>query len=218
MSWVTDLLDVLGSLPQPLLAVAAGLLAFAECSIGLGVVVPGETGVLVAALAVDDATGFVMLAVAVAAGAAGGDSVGYLIGRRFGAPLRDSRLGRRVPAESWDQAAGLLQRHGPRAVFVARWMPVVRAVVPVASGIAQLPYRRFWPASVASAVLWSVVHVMVGTLAATSARALEDHIQNAGVVLLIVTVLVLTLLWRRNRRARSAHQDNAQQHDGTLVP
>lgn len=89
MSWVTDLLDGLSSLPLPLLAVAGGLLASAECSIGLGVVVPGETGVLIAALAVDDATGFVVLAVAVAVGAAAGDSAGYLIGP----PLRYAAAG-----------------------------------------------------------------------------------------------------------------------------
>jgi membrane protein DedA with SNARE-associated domain len=202
MSWITDLLDRLGDLPLPLLALAAGFLAFAECSIGLGVVVPGETGVLVAALTVDDATEFAVLAVAVATGAALGDTVGYLLGRRYGGRLRGSRLGRRIPPAAWDRATDLLQRHGPAAVFTARWMPVVRAVVPAAAGMAQLPYRRFWPVSLASACLWSTVHVLIGAVAGRSARAIEDHVQTGGLVLLALTAAGLAIAWRRGRTLR----------------
>src|SRR6266511_4048470 len=88
--------------------------------------------------------GRVNLAVMMAAGAAGavvGDSIGYEIGRRFGEPLKHSRLGRRVGQDRWARGEAYLRAKGGRAVFLGRFVGVLRALVPALAGMSRMPYR-----------------------------------------------------------------------------
>ena len=68
------------------------------------------------------------------AGSLVGESVGYLLGRRFGDRLRSSRLGRRLGEQHWAKAEGFLNGRGGRAVFAARFVAVVYALLPVVAG------------------------------------------------------------------------------------
>uniref|UniRef100_UPI003FA5A26C DedA family protein n=1 Tax=Aeromicrobium sp. TaxID=1871063 RepID=UPI003FA5A26C len=71
-------------------------LAFAESGLGLGIVMPGETAVVVLAASMRSTTDILLLGVAVMIGASMGDHVGYLLGRRYGDQLRDTKPVRRL--------------------------------------------------------------------------------------------------------------------------
>src|SRR4051794_34098562 len=127
---VTDLLDAVLRVPA---AVAYGLVAalvFAEAAVLVGFVLPGETAVLLGGVLA--ASGRLslptVLAVAVVATVAG-DSVGYEVGRRFGPRILAARSLRRQ-AERLDRAQLLMRRHGGWAVFLARFAPFLRTVMP----------------------------------------------------------------------------------------
>ena len=79
--------------------------AFLEAAAFLGLVLPGETALLVAGVLASGANIelTVLLVLAIVA-AIGGDSVGYLVGRHFGPRLRLTRLGARIKARHWDRA------------------------------------------------------------------------------------------------------------------
>src|SRR6266511_3803663 len=76
-------------------------------------------------------------------GAVAGDQLGYLLGRLFGPRLRASRLGRLVGEDRWAKASASLRVRGGRAVFVGRFVGVLRALVPALAGMARMPYRVF---------------------------------------------------------------------------
>jgi membrane-associated protein len=119
-----EVLEWLQGLPQPALVGATGALVFAECTIGLGFIAPGEGGLLIAATTVSTAPRFLILWVVVTVCAGLGDSIGYLIGRRFGPSLRETRVIQRYGAGAWDKATGILRRRGAWAVFSrdsSRW-------------------------------------------------------------------------------------------------
>ena len=183
---------------------AIGLLAFAEAAIFVGLVVPGETGLVLGGVLA--AQGRLDLAVLVPVGilaAIAGDSVGYAVGHRMGPGLRRSRWGRRIGEPRWDRAEAALRRRGAVAVVAGRFVAVLRALVPAVAGAARMPYRQFLPANAVGGALWATAAAGVGYLAAGSwqhARALLGLWGAAGAALVALTVLVAA----RRRRHRTA--------------
>ncbi|MBB5159553.1 DedA family protein [Saccharopolyspora phatthalungensis] len=201
------LFSSLAQLPLPLVIAAAGALTLAECTIGLGLIVPGETGLLIAASAITNLGGFVAMVLVVTVCATTGDTFGYWLGHRYGHRLRETRLIGRLGRQHWDRAADQLRKHGAGAVFVGRFLPMLRTLTPAASGTSRLPFRRFLPASASGALCWSTLHVGIGTGAGASARYIEDVLGQASwiVLLAVVAVAVVVFGWwkiRARRRAR----------------
>lgn len=155
--------DVLRSVPNWLLYVTIFLLPFLEASVFLGFVFPGETalvfgGVLASQGKVSVTTVLILGIV----GAISGDAVGYAVGRRYGAGLQASRLGRRIGAERWLATEAFLNKRGGTAVFFGRWTAVLRAMVPGAAGMAKLPYRTFAFYNALGGTVWAVACVYGG--------------------------------------------------------
>lgn len=210
MSFISDFLALIAGLPRPLLIVVTGALVMAECTIGLGFVVPGESGLLIASAAVTDFGFFLTLSLSVALCAAIGDNIGYWLGRRYGFRFRETKVVRKLGQQHWDRACRLLRRYGIGAVLVARFLPVVRTLTPVAAGTSGLGYARFLPASVIGGFAWSTMHVAIGWLAGASAKLVEDALGTAsGFVLLALVLGVLAVWWRRRARARRAARAEA---------
>jgi membrane protein DedA with SNARE-associated domain len=179
-----------------------GLLAFTEAAVFVGLVVPGETGLVLGGVLA--AQGRLDLAVLVPVGiraAIAGDSVGYAVGRKMGPGLRRSRLGRRIGAPRWDRAEAALRRRGPVAVVAGRFVAVLRALVPAVAGAARMPYRQFLPANAIGGALWATGAAYVGYLAAGSwqhARALLGVWGATGAALMVLTAVLAA---RRRRPA-----------------
>lgn len=209
MSVISEVLTTVASLPRPLLILVVGALVLGECTVGLGFLVPGESGLLIASASVTNVGFFLGLSLCVAAAAAVGDTIGFWLGRRYGWRMRESRMIRKMGRTHWDRACRLLRRYGIGAVLVARFLPVVRTLTPAAAGASGLGYSRFLPASLLGATLWSILHVGIGWLAGASAKYVEDMLGRAGWVLAAALVLagVTTWSWRRLRgRRRDAAQ------------
>ena len=168
------LLDVIPSEVGPWIYLLVFLSAASEAALFIGLVVPGETALLVAGVLAANGQGHVVAyIVAAVAGAIAGDSIGYELGRHFGGRLRSSALGRRVGEQRWDRAERYLQVKGGRAIFFGRWIAVVRAIVPALAGQAHMPYRRFLAWNVAGAIPVGVLHVGLGYLAGQSYSTIE---------------------------------------------
>jgi membrane protein DedA with SNARE-associated domain len=129
-----------------------------------------------------------------------GDSVGYEVGRHFGARLLASRIfaKRRAGLEKGQQA---LRRHGGKAVFLARFTAFLRAVMPGLAGTARMPYRRFLVFNAAGALVWAVGFTVLGYLAGASYQRVEKVAGRASAALLALVVLVVLIVVIRRRRA-----------------
>ena len=203
---VSAVLDALATLPGPLLLAVVCGAALLETAVLAGLVLPGELVVLLgASIAAGGAAAPPLVVVAAASGAVAGDGVGFALGRRLGPRLRTGRLGRLVGERRWQGAEAFLARSGGRAVVAARFVGLVRPLAPPLAGLSGLPYRRFLPASVLGAVLWSILLVALGTAAGSSARAVADDLGRIGwgVVALGVPVALVVAASRRRRAART---------------
>lgn len=186
------LLETIGAIDPLLRTLLAGLAMLLETSVLLGLVVPGDTIVIVTALAVEDWPWWLGLIAATVVGAICGETIGFAIGRWIG-PAIDRWLARRWPAASlrWRRTERYLARRGGVAIFLSRFLPVAHSLVPLIAGSAGMPYRRFLAWTLPACLLWATAYSSAGWLAGGTYRELADELHGAGYVLVAVVVVFL---------------------------
>ncbi|WP_104081405.1 DedA family protein [Cryobacterium sp. Y11] len=207
LTWILDTVSGVDPVIRALLAFLGMLL---ETSVLVGLVVPGDTIIIVASTAVESPVEFVTLIVAVIVGALGGESIGFALGHHFGPYIRGSRLGRRIGEHNWIRAENYLDRRGGVAVFISRFLPVLHSLIPVTVGMSHMRYRTFMAWTVPACVVWSLAYVSVGAAAAEGYRELSDQLHFAGylfvaVIALFVLAVYLIKKWLHRRELR--HMD-----------
>ncbi len=173
--------------------VATYLLLFAIIFFETGLVVmpflPGDSllfvaGVVAAAGHLDP---FLLLAVFIA-GAILGDTANYWIGNYLGLRVFQRRFPEIIRQEYIDRTYGFFERYGGLAIFIARFVPLVRTFAPFLAGVGTMCYRRFLLYNVLGAVAWSVVLVGGGYFLGT-VPVVNQHLN-----LLIYAVMALTAI------------------------
>jgi undecaprenyl-diphosphatase len=168
-----------------------------ESAAFLGLVVPGESLVLVAGFfAAQGLLDIGDLIVLVALGAIIGDTIGYQMGRRMGRAglerfgsrfgLNDARI---------EKAESFFKRHGGKAVFLGRFVGFARALVPFIAGSSRMPYRKFLPYNVLGAALWSPAILLLGYFLGASWQKAEQWIGSASAVLAGIALFIALLAW-----------------------
>lgn len=193
------LLDLVQSVDPGLRTVIAGVGILLETSILIGLVIPGDTIVIVASTAVEGWTEYFALVSAVILGALIGESIGFALGRFFGPKIRTSRLGRRIGERQWVRAQNYLDRRGGPAVFISRFLPVLHSLVPVTVGMSTMRYAKFMRWTVPATVIWTFTYVSVGAFAAGTFRELLDRVHYAGYIFvgIIGAFLILVVVAKR---------------------
>ncbi len=192
--------DWLLSLP-PLLVYAALFAVVAAESSGLPV--PGETSLIAVAILASQHQGLsIELVIAAAAlGAIIGDNVGYVLGRHAGRRLL-TREGRWMERRRRFLVRGeaFFERHGSRAVFLARWVPGLRVVGSWLAGAHHMPWRTFMLWNALGGIAWAtsigLAAYLLGHVAATIFRTFG----LVGLALVILSGAALFLWHRRKRR------------------
>lgn len=203
------LLDVGGALGQwTYLLVAA--LAFLETGAFIGLVAPGETAMILGGVVAGQGEiSIVTLIALVWAAAVAGDCVSYELGRRLGRGFL-MRHGPRfhITEERLVKVEAFFDDHGGKAIFVGRFVGLVRAVAPFLAGSGRMPFRRFIPYDVLGAGLWATTFLMLGyvfwhSLDSVLTVAKQGAI-GLGLVISLVAGVVWLVRWLRVEENRSA--------------
>ncbi|MFU8871732.1 DedA family protein [Micromonospora sp. SL4-19] len=196
--------NLLVALPPALVLVLVFLLPALEASTFLGLFVPGEVAVLIGGVFAHDGRLPLWAVAAVAiVGAALGDQIGYLVGRRYGRRLLDRAPRRFVRSRDVRRALDLIRRRGAVAVVFGRWVAALRALVPGLAGMSGMPRGTFTVANIAGGAFWAVTVAVLGYLAGASYRLIERRLGwGSEVVLALVVLLVLVRILRARRAAR----------------
>ena len=185
----------------------AALVIFAECGLLLGFFLPGDSLLFTVGLFVGGSTGFAIhqplwlccLVLTVAAFL--GNVVGYEIGRVSGPAIfrrPDSRLFKR---EHVDRTVAFFDRHGSRAIVLARFVPVIRTFITVTAGIGRMDRRRYLTYSGIGALLWATGVTVLGRLLGTIAFV-RAHIELMLILVVVLSVIPIGVEYLRNRRGR----------------
>jgi len=201
---IEELMHRIGDSVGAWLYLIAGGLAFAEAALLVGMVIPGETALLVAGVFCNAAFGGrlnlgVMMVVAAVAAIAG-DSVGYEFGRHLGPRLRGSRLGRWVGDARWQKVDRFIHRHGGKAVLVGRVTALMRALMPSMAGMSGMRYRTFLTWNAVGGLIWAPGCVALGYGFASALDVVGETLTWAPLALLALVVAVMIVLHRRRKR------------------
>ncbi|MGW5045429.1 DedA family protein [Streptomyces griseoluteus] len=178
----------------------------------LGIPLPGEIVLVSAALMSSQHTGIdpFVLGACATAGAVIGDSIGYAIGRKGGRPLL-AWLGRKFPRHFGEAHVATAERSfekwGMWAVFVGRFIALLRIFAGPLAGVLRMPYWKFLIANVLGGVVWAggttAVVYYVGTVA-------EDWLKRFSWVALVAAIVVglgsFVVMKRRSQRKDSTDQ------------
>ncbi|HLI12515.1 MAG TPA: VTT domain-containing protein [Alphaproteobacteria bacterium] len=172
-------------------------LAFSESLPVLGSIIPGTTIILgIAAFVPSGAIDLGWLLASAILGAIGGDWFSYWLGFRYRMAIK-----RLWPLSHYPQllekGQEFVERHGAKSIFIARFTPAVRAVVPLVAGILHMEPRRFYTVNVVSAVAWAVAHIVPAVIAGASlavAGAVGGRLLGLIVVLLILLWLIVVVM------------------------
>ncbi|GGM66038.1 hypothetical protein GCM10011608_59170 [Micromonospora sonchi] len=195
---------MIAALPPVVVLTLVFLLPALESSTLLGLVVPGETAVLVGGV-VAHGGGLPLWAVVATAtaGACLGDQIGYLLGRRYGPAV----LGR-APAVArrhldLNRARRLVARRGATAVLIGRWVAVLRTIVPIVAGASGMRRASFGWANLAGGLVWAAGVALLGYFGAASLHYLERELGiGTHALLAVLVVVVLVSIWRRRHHSR----------------
>jgi membrane protein DedA with SNARE-associated domain/membrane-associated phospholipid phosphatase len=188
-----------------------------ECSAFIGLLVPGETLVLLSGfLASQGLLTLGDLIIAVAAGAIIGDSIGYELGHRLGRPwlLHYGRWAG-IHAAHLEQADAFFGRHGGKTVFLGRFVGFLRALAPFVAGSLRMPYRQFLFYNALGGVLWTASFVLLGYLLGQGWRSAEHWLGRASEIVggALLLTIALVQLWRWLAR----HEAEVRQRWQTVI-
>ncbi len=165
--------------------------------------IPGETALITAAALASKGHGSIVAIILLAFGAAVlGALAAYLVARRWGMELlkRSSWIERRTD-KAVERGHEFFRKHGSKAVFLGRFVPVVRAWLGWMAGLGEMSLGRFMVWNALGAAAWSS---LIGLLAYYLGQAVIDAVERdagigVGLIAAIVLIVVLHHWWRRRR-------------------
>ena len=197
--WEAILTDVSETLGTWTYALVSGL-AFLETGAFVGLVVPGETAVVLGGVvAAQGEVDIAVVLLVVWLSAAAGDLFSFMLGRRLGRPFlitRGPRLG--VTPERLRQVEGFFDRHGPKAILIGRFVGIVRAVAPFLAGSSGMRVRSFLPWSLLGTAAWAATFTLVGYAFHRSFSSAAELVTRGALALAVVAALAL--VWQAHRR------------------
>lgn len=203
------------SVPKHLGYLALALLVGLEST---GVPVPGETALIAGGLLANEGSMSIEGVIAVAAAAAVvGDNLGYLIGRHGGrrlleapGPLEHHRLSIIEKGEPFFDA------HGPKAVFLGRWVAGLRIAAAWLAGITHMRWRTFFFWNLLGGVAWATSVGLAAYLLGPVAKKIIEDFGIGAIALVVVAAAAYGVWWWRRRRKqppRTAAPDAASRPD-----
>ncbi|GAB3130434.1 DedA family protein [Glaciibacter psychrotolerans] len=149
----------------PFLLVGVAAVIFAETGFIVLSFMPGDS--LLFTVGLLTATGFVnfpiwVTAAVVFVAAFAGDQLAYYLGRTAGPAIFTRDESKFFNPANVERTNAFFDKHGGKAIILARFLPVFRAFVPVAAGVGRMPYRTFITFNLVGAFLWGVGLTLVG--------------------------------------------------------
>lgn len=156
-NWVTDF--------GPWIYLLLFLIIFAETGLVVAPFLPGDSLLfaLGALAAVDNAyLDLKILMILLIVAAILGDAVNYSIGKYIGPKIFSKNTGRLLNKNHLKSAHDFYERHGGKAIIIARFAPIIRTFAPFVAGIARMSYPRFVSYNIVGGIVWVALFLIAG--------------------------------------------------------
>jgi len=186
-----------------------GAFAFAETGAFVGLVVPGETVMLLGGAVAGQGAISIYLLIAIAWFSAwAGDTTSFFLGRRLGREFvmrNGPRFG--ISHERFEKVEDYFSRHGGKTIFIGRFISLVRAFAPFIAGSSGMRYRAFVPYSILGTGLWASAHILIGYFFSRSIDTAAKYAGRGAFLLgTLIVVVVGTVMLVRHFRVEANRQ------------
>jgi membrane-associated protein len=192
----------------PLALIGVIAIIFAECGLLIGFFLPGDSLLFITGLFI--AQGFIDTPIAVAClllvfAAVVGNVTGYWIGHKAGPRLfnrPDSRLFRQ---EYVDKTHEFFERYGPRAIVLARFVPIVRTFITAMAGVGRMDFRIYMTYSAIGGIVWAAGVTLLGYWLG-NVPFVKEHIELILIGVVAVSILPIVYEYVRHKRQAASQQ------------
>lgn len=166
------------------------LIVFAESGLFFGFFLPGESLLFTTGLLASQGYfNIYILVVTLALAAILGDSTGYWFGKKVGPKIFNREDSKFFHKKHLDQTQKFYEKHGPYAIIIGRFIPIIRTFVPILAGVGKMKYRIFIRNNIVGGILWSAGVLSLGFYLGTVVPNIEKYLN-----LIIVGIVLLSLL------------------------
>lgn len=179
----------------PELIRAAGYLGlfgivFAETGLLIGFFLPGDSLLFTAGvLAGEGYLNVYLLLIILSAAAIIGDSVGYAIGRKLGPKIFSKEQSILFNKQHIHKAQVYFDKHGPKTIILARFIPVIRTFAPTIAGVAKMNYGVFLLYNIVGGLLWVVSLTLLGYWLGVKVDNVDKYIIPVVGLIIIISLL-----------------------------
>ncbi|MEV7137227.1 DedA family protein [Streptomyces tauricus] len=196
------------------------LIVFAESGLLIGFFLPGDSLLFTAGMLItSDALDFPLwgAVVLICIAAIVGDQVGYMFGKKVGPSLftrPDSRL---FKQENVTKAHEFFEKHGPKSLVLARFVPIVRTFTPIIAGVSGMKYRSFLIFNVIGGILWGAGVTLLGSWLG-SIEFVRKNIEPILLLIVFISVVPIIIEFMRARGKSKKDVANGSQAESQATP
>ncbi|HJU80426.1 MAG TPA: VTT domain-containing protein [Acidimicrobiia bacterium] len=177
------------------------LIVFAESGLFFGFFFPGDSLLFTAGLfAAQGTLNLPLILVGCFIAAVAGDQVGYVFGQRVGPALfkrPDSRL---FKQEYVERARAFFEKHGPKTIVLARFVPIVRTFAPILAGVGRMQYRTFVSYNLIGGFLWAVGVTLLGYWLGNLIPDIDAYLLPIVALIIALSFIPIGMEWLKRRR------------------
>ena len=132
-----------------------------------------------------------------------GDQVGYMIGKFLGPKLFNRPNSKLFKKENLDKAHEFMEKYGPKAIVLARFVPIVRTFAPIVAGAGRMKYRTFLTYNVIGGVAWGTGVTLAGYWLG-QIEFIRTNVEPILVLIVVVSVVPIAIEYLRERKKKQA--------------
>lgn len=129
-----------------------------------------------------------------------GDAVNYAIGRRVGPAVFNRESGRFLRKDYLLKAQAFYEKHGGKAIVLARFVPIVRTFAPFVAGIGRMRYASFAYYNVMGAIVWVVSLTLAGYFLG-NIPIIKKNFEATIILIIVASILPIVFEWWKSRKA-----------------
>jgi membrane-associated protein len=193
-------------------ALAVTLIIFLETAFIFTSFLPGDSLLFLTGLALATSTawlpdwlGFILIWLA----AFIGTQTGYWIGYKIGPPLFEQNRNFILNQKVLDRTHEFFEKYGTRAVVLARFVPILRALIPMLAGISEMDIKRFTKLNLLGATIWVGVFMLAGYWLG-QIPYIKENLETTVILIIIFTSLLLPVELLRDRIAKGINSKRAK--------
>ncbi|MFE0204776.1 DedA family protein [Streptomyces sp. NPDC058985] len=151
-----------------------------------------------------------------------GDQVGYMIGKFLGPKLFNRPNSKLFKQENLEKAHEFMEKYGPKAIVLARFVPIVRTFAPIVAGAGRMKYRTFLTYNIIGGVAWGTGVTLAGYWLG-QIEFIRTNVEPILVLIVVVSVVPIAIEYLRERKkkkraAAAAPAAPHQQHQQPQYP